>query len=409
MKITEVETLRLDEFANIIFVRVHTDEGIVGLGETWFGAKSVEAYIHESVAPYLLGQHPLHIDRHARSLYGYLGYRSSGVETRGNSAIDIALWDIFGKVTGQPIYQLLGGPCREHIRIYNTCAGYHYVRNSRQAVSGWGLPNGEPRGPYEDLEGFLHRADEVAQSLLDQGIKGMKIWPFDRLAEVSGGSYISDRDLDQALEPFRRIRAAVGNKIDIMVEFHSLWNLPAAMKIARAVRPFDPMWFEDPIKPDNIDALATFAAATDIPTVASETLAGRSSFREVLERQAARIIMLDLSWVGGITEAKKIASMAEAYHLPIAPHDCTGPVVLTASTHLSINAPNALIQETVRSFYTGWYRELVTELPTIVDGTIAPPSGPGLGTELLPDLFSRADAHRRMSCLEDQRSAAREG
>ncbi len=399
MKITAVETLRLQEFSNIIFVRIHTDEGIVGLGETWFGAQAVEGYIHETVAPYLLGKNPLHIDRHARALYGYLGYRSSGAETRGNSAVDIALWDIFGKVTGQPVYQLLGGPSRESIRIYNTCAGYRYVRNASQAVSNWGLPDGEPEGPYEDLDAFIHRADELAESLLDQGITGMKIWPFDPYAEATDGTYISDIDLDRALEPFRKIRAAVGNRIDIMVELHSLWNLPSAMKIARALVPFDPMWIEDPVKADNIDALATFAASTHIPTVASETLSGRSSFREVLEKQAARIIMLDLSWVGGLTEAKKIASMAETWNLPVAPHDCTGPVVLTASTHLSINLPNALIQETVRAFYTGWYRELVTNLPMIENGTIRPPDGPGLGLELLPGLETRADAQRRVSDL----------
>lgn len=401
MKITAVETLRLDEFGNILFVRIGTDEGITGLGETWFGAQAVESYIHESAAPYLLGKDPLQIDRHARGLQGYLGYRSSGVETRGNSAIDIALWDLFGKVTGQPIYQLLGGASRERSRIYNTCAGYRYVRNSRQAVAGWGLPNGEQEGPYEDLEGFLYRADELAHSLLEQGITGMKIWPFDLAAEATGGTYIADDDLQTALEPFQRIRSAVGNKIDIMVEFHALWNLPTAIKIAHALEPFAPMWFEDPIKPDNIDALAAFAAATDVPTVASETLSGRAAFRDVLERQAARIIMLDLSWVGGLTEAKKIAGMAEVYHLPIAPHDCTGPVVLTASTHLSLNAPNALIQETVRAFYTGWYRELVTQLPVIENGTIAPPPGPGLGTDLLPELFSRPDAHRRISGVND--------
>ncbi|MGH2551973.1 MAG: mandelate racemase/muconate lactonizing enzyme family protein [Thermomicrobiales bacterium] len=399
MKITHIETVRLDEFANLLFVQIHTDSGLVGLGETWFGAEAVEAYIHESAAPVLLGSEALHIDRHARSLSGYVGYRSSGAETRGNSAIDIALWDLFGKSTGLPIYQLLGGPSRESIRTYNTCAGYRYVRNSKQAVGNWGLPDGASEGPYEDLEAFLHRADELALSLLDQGITGMKIWPFDPYAEASNGTHISDADLDCALEPFRKIRSAVGNKIEIMVELHALWSLPAAIKIAKAVEPFAPAWFEDPIKPDNIDALAAFAAKTDVPTVASETLAGRSAFREVLEKQAARIIMLDLSWVGGITEAKKIAAMAEAYHLPIAPHDCTGPVVLTASTHLSINAPNALTQESVRAFYTGWYRELVTALPKVERGQISPPPGPGLGLELLPGLKQRPDAHLRVSAL----------
>jgi L-alanine-DL-glutamate epimerase-like enolase superfamily enzyme len=298
VKITRIETLRLDEFANICFVRVHTDRGLIGLGETWFGAAAVEAYIHESAAPVLLGQEALLIDRHARALTGYVGYGSSGAETRGNSAIDIALWDLFGKSTGLPVHQLLGGATRSAVRTYNTCAGYRYVRNSTQAVGAWGLPEGETGGPYEDLDAFLHRADELAVSLLDQGVTGMKIWPFDPFAEASEGAWISNGDLDVALEPFRKIRNAVGNRIDIMVELHALWNLPAAIKIAKALEPFAPAWFEDPLKPSNIDALAAFAAKTDVPTVASETLAGRAAFRELLEKQAARIVMLDLSWVG---------------------------------------------------------------------------------------------------------------
>ncbi len=402
MKITEIETLRLDEFPNVLWVLVHTDEGLTGLGETFFGARAAEAYIHETAAPYLLGKDPLHIDRHAKGLQGYLGYMSSGAETRGNSAIDIALWDLFGKVTDQPVYQLLGGPCRESIRTYNTCAGYRYVRETpRQEVSNWGLSGGEPEGPYEDLDAFLNRADELAECLLSQGITGMKIWPFDPYAEASGGHYISDADLRTALEPFEKIRSSVGNEMDIMVEFHSLWDLPTAKRIARALEEFEPYWFEDPIKADDLDALAEFAASTHVPVTAAETLSGRFAFRQLMEKGAAEIVMLDLSWCGGLSEAKKIATMAEAYHLPIAPHDCTGPVVLTASTHLSINQPNALIQETVRAYYTGWYEELVTNIPAVNNGHVSPPKGPGLGTELLPDLQERPDAHRIASRLED--------
>ena len=402
MKVTKLETIRLEEFPNLIWVHVHTDEGLVGLGETFFGAQAVEAYLHETVAPYLIGKDPLQIDRHARALYGYLGYRSSGVEMRGNSAIDIALWDLLGKVSNQPIYQLLGGLSREKIRIYNTCAGYRYVRSRpAQLVDNWGLPSEASEGPYEDLEAFLHRADELALSLKSEGVTGMKIWPFDPYAEASGGMNITARELDVALEPFRKIRAAVGRDMDIMVEFHSLWNLPTAIKLARALEEFEPYWYEDPLKADNIDALAVYAASTDVPTTVSETLSTRWSFREVLEQGAARIVMLDLSWVGGIGEAKKIAGMAEAYQLPVAPHDCTGPIVLMASMHLSLNAPNALIQETVRAYYTGWYTELVTDLPLIENGYASLPGKPGLGTELLPGLMERADARVRMSTTMD--------
>jgi L-alanine-DL-glutamate epimerase-like enolase superfamily enzyme len=392
MKVTRIDTLRLDEFPNLLFVQVHTDEGLVGLGETFFGARAVEAYIHETVAPYLLGENPLHIDKHARGLYGYVGYGSSGAETRGNSAVDIALWDLFGKATGQPVYQLLGGPSRERIRTYNTCAGYRYIRSRpRQEVENWGLDD-EPEGPYEDLDAFLNRAGELAEDLLSEGITGMKIWPFDPFAEASGGHYISDGDLRRGLEPFRKIREAVGGEMDVMVEFHSLWNLPTAKRIARALEEFEPFWFEDPVKADSPDALAEFARSTHVPVTAGETVSGRWAFRELMERRAAEIIMLDISWCGGLSEAKKIATMAEARHLPVAPHDCTGPVVLAASTHLSINAPNALVQETVRAFYTGWYNELVTGMPEISDGYIHPPEGPGLGVELLPDLHLRPDA-----------------
>jgi L-alanine-DL-glutamate epimerase-like enolase superfamily enzyme len=403
MKVVSVETLRLGEFPNILFVEVHTDEGLKGLGETFYGTSAVEAYIHETVAPYLLGKDPLQIDRHAKRLYGYLGYKSAGAETRGNSATDIALWDLFGKVTGQPVYQLLGGKCRDKIRTYNTCAGYRYVREApRQEVANWGLPKGKAvEGPYEDLDAFLHRADELAEDLLSQGITGMKIWPFDPYAETSGGHYISDHDLRKAVEPLRKVRSAVGMDMNLMVEFHSLWDLPTAKKIARVLEEFEPYWFEDPIKADDLDALSEFAASTHVPVAASETLSGRFAFRELMEKGAAGIVMLDVSWCGGIGEAKKIAGMAEAHHLPVAPHDCTGPVVLVASTHLSINAPNALFQESVRAYYTGWYKELVTALPTVSDGHMVPPDGPGLGTDLRPGLRERPDARLLASRIED--------
>jgi galactonate dehydratase len=403
VKITQVDTLRLGEFPNILFVLVRTDEGLSGLGETFFGARAVEAYVHETTAPYLLGKDPLQIDRHANALYGYLGYRSSGAEMRGNSAVDIALWDLFGKATGQPLYQLLGGRSRETIRTYNTCAGYHYVREApRQEVANWGLPEKAAEaaeGPYEDLDAFLHRADELAEDLLAQGITGMKIWPFDPYAEASGGHHISDDDLNKALEPFRKIRGAVGMTMDVMVEFHSLWDLPVANKIARALEEFEPYWFEDPVKADDLVALAEFARSTRVPVAASETLSGRFAFKELMERGAAGVVMLDISWCGGIGEAKKIATMVEAFKLPVTPHDCTGPVVLAASTHLSVNAPNALIQESVRAYYTGWYKELVTQLPVVENGQIRPPEGPGLGTELIPDLDKRPDAHMVTSRL----------
>jgi galactonate dehydratase len=394
LKITNVETVRLGEFPNIIWVRIHTDEGLTGLGETFMGAAAVEAYIHEWVGPKLIGKDPLAIESRNRDITGYLGWRGSGAETRGNSAVDIALWDIFGKAANMPVYTALGGKSRDDIRIYNTCAGYQYVRSTtNQSSANWGIGAAKKSaGPYEDLEGFLNRAGELAESLLSEGITGMKIWPFDPAAEKSHGQYISNAGLDLALEPFRKIRDAVGQKMDIMVEFHSLWRLPMAQKISRALKPFNTFWHEDAIRMDSLDLLKQYAKDCDALICASETLSYKWGFKDYLQTGVAGVVMPDLSWCGGLSEGRKIAALADAWQLPVAPHDCTGPVVWTASSHLSLHAPNALVQESVRAFYTGWYKELVTELPVVKNGMLSLGDKPGLGLELLPDLHLRADA-----------------
>jgi galactonate dehydratase len=397
MRIQKLETLRVGEFANLLWLRVHTDEGVVGLGETSYAAQSVETYVHEYVAPRVLGRDPLEIEALTRSLTGYLGWRGSGVETRAASAFDIALWDLYGKVCGQPLYQVLGGASRSRVRTYNTCAGYRYIRAAGgQNTRNWGL-DGKSEGPFEDLDAFLHRAGELAQSLLESGITGMKIWPFDPYAEASEGQYISAADLDKALDPFRKIRAAVGNRMDIMVEFHSLWRLPAAQGIAQALAEFDTFWHEDPIRMDSLALLKQYAPYSKAPICASEILAGRWSFKDLLETGVAGIVMFDLAWCGGISEARRIAALADAWQLPVAPHDCTGPVVYAASVHFSIHAANALVQESVRAFYSGWYNELVTHVPRPVRGYFEKPPGPGVGCELLPELWRREDAVVRVS------------
>ena len=395
MKITAIETIRMAERPNLIWLQVETDSGLKGLGETFFGAATVEAHVHEYVAPRVIGRDPLEIDRLSSDLIGYLGFRSTGAEMRGNSAFDIALWDIFGKATGQPIAQLLGGFTRREIRTYNTCAGSEYIKKATgQTTTNFGFGAGDQ---YDDLNGFLHCADELALSLLEEGITGMKIWPFDAAAEKTDGRSISSIDLKAALEPFEKIRRAVGDKMDIMVELHSKWQLLPAMQIARALKPYNTFWHEDPIRMDSLSSLKRYAAASTAPIAASETLGGRGAFRDLLETGAAGVVILDISWCGGLSEARKIAAMAEAWHLPIAPHDCTGPVVLAASTHLSLNAPNALVQESVRAFYHTWYRDIVTALPEVRNGMITVPPGPGLGLELNPDLDRAYTVTRKRS------------
>ena len=403
MRITAIETVRVEEHANLLWVLVHTDAGLVGLGETFFLPRTVEAYVHEHLAPRVIGEDPRDVVRLAAKVAVYVGYRSSGAETRGNSAFDIALWDLAGQAIGQPVARLLGGFSRPDIETYNTCAGSGYMKNGRgQTSANYELVDGADGGgagarEYDDLNGFLHRADELAESLLEDGISAMKIWPFDLAAERTGGRFISTPDLKAALEPFEKVRRAVGDRMRIMVELHSMWQLLPAIEIARALAPYDVAWFEDPIRMDSLADLARFAAAAPAPLCASETLAGRAAYRDLFETGAAGVVCLDLSWCGGLTEARAIASMAEAWHLPVAPHDCTGPVVLAASTHLSLHAPNALVQESVRAFHRTWYGDLVTALPPIERGRITVPEGPGLGLALHPDIDRRFTTVRRTS------------
>ncbi len=356
MKITALETLRTDEFSNILWVRVHTDAGLIGLGETFYGAGAVEAHIHDTLSERLLGRDPLRIEFLNKEMLNLpLAQSSTGAEYRAASAIDIALWDLFGKFCGQPVHQLLGGLCAEKVRVYNTCAGYRYVRTRNiRPVETWNISDQE--GPYEDLSAFMNQADVLAKSLLEQGIMAMKIWPFDPAAQETGGLYITAEQMKMAIAPFEKIRAAVGDRMEIMVEFH--------------------VW-----------------------VCASETLGSRWPFKELLERNATHVAMVDLCWAGGLTEGRKIAALAETWHRPFAPHDCTGRVGFVAAVHASFSQPNTLIQESVRAFYTSWYRELVTAIPRIENGFVYPMEGIGLCVELQPAVFERADLHVRRSHL----------
>jgi len=388
LKITRIDTIRTTEFPNILWVELQTDEGLVGLGETFYGPASAEAHIHQIIAPKLMGRDPRNVEAAQPDLIGYVGFVGSSAEMRGKSAVDIALWDIFGQAAGLPLADAFGGRVRDRIKVYNTCAGYSYVQTKPvQGTANFGLD--ATKGQYEDLDAFLNRADELAHSLLEMGIDAMKIWPFDYAAEATSGYWISSEDLKRGLAPFDKIRAAVGDRMAIAAELHSLWSRPMAQKIARALEPIDCMWVEDPVFMDHLHSIGEVARSTRSPIAVGETRGGRADFRQLLELEALSMVIMDLSWCGGITEARRAATMAEAYHIPAAFHDCTGPVVLTASTHLALHARNCWVQEIVRAFYYGWYGRFVTELPPIAQGHITVPKGPGLGTRLQPDVRKR--------------------
>ncbi|MGH8016697.1 MAG: mandelate racemase/muconate lactonizing enzyme family protein [Opitutaceae bacterium] len=401
MKIHALETIQVPEYPNQLYVRVRTDSGHTGLGETRNGAAAVAAWIHESAAPALLGQEALAIERHWRALNPMPGFNSAGAECRGRSALDLAFWDLLGQAAGMPLWQVLGGAVRERIQIYNTCVGPGYTRRVPRIAGmlseNWNIGTATEANPYEDLQAFRERAAELARSLLDQGISAMKIWPFDPFAERTGGRHITLADLERGLEPFRRIRDATGDAMEILVEMHGLWDLPSAIRIASAIEPYRPYWFEDPIKADDPGALAEFASRFRVPTAAGETLGTRWAFRELLERRAVGVVICDAGYAGGISEVKKIAAQAECHQLPVALHDCTGPVNFIVNTHLSAHLPNVGLQEFARAFYHGWYGEIVTVLPPVAEGHVSPLQAPGLGAALRPELLDRSDLIRHVS------------
>ena len=227
----------------------------------------------------------------------------------------------------------------------------------------------------------------------------MKIWPFDAAARETGGRYITSPQLRSCLEPFEKIRKSVGDRMDIMVEFHSLWNLPTALQIAHELEAYKPLWFEDPIVMNSPQALAEYARATKVWVCASETLGSRWAYKEYLDRDALHVTMVDLSWTGGLTEGRKIASMAATYHRPFAAHDCIGPISFAAAVHMAFSQPNTLIQESVRAFYTGYYRRARDRRTGSRRWLRSADGRAGLGTELLPDVFGRKDLHRRRTEL----------
>jgi galactonate dehydratase len=392
MRIVELETVRTPLHPNLLFVLLRSDDGQVGLGEAFNGVPAVDAYLHETAAEVLFAMSDVSPERCARTLTPYMGFQGAGAETRGNGAVDFALWDLLGKAAGLPLTRLLGGPVRTPMPVYNTCAGSGYIRDAaRQSSDNWGLPTAqlpptENLENLEDLDGFLHRPRELARSLWDEGIRGMKIWPFDLEAERTNGTDISVPALAEAIGTIAAIREEVGLEMSLMIELHGLWTRPAAEKIMRALVPYQPYWVEDPLRSDAADAFARLADAVDLPIATGETCVGRRGFQPLLASGAVDVATMDLQWTGGLTEARKIATMADAYAVPIAPHDCTGPVTLACSTHLVTSQPNGLVQETVRAFLRTWYRDLVVGMPVVADGHIAPGEEPGHGVSLRADL-----------------------
>lgn len=406
MRIIGLETIQLETFGNLVWTRVHTDEGLVGLGETFRNPEAVCAYIHETCAPRLIGENPMERTRLADALRFDVGNRFQGfptrsVEIRGNSAVDIALWDLWGRALGQSITTLLGGRVHDSFLLYNTCANSNYNNQVRGSYDSqiYSRRDAAPANisRHEDLLMQVYEPARLARELLDEGITAMKIWPFDVAARETGGRWISAAQMKEGLWVLEQIREEAGDEMDILMEYHGLWTLPPALEIARETEEFGIFWQEDAIKLDNFDDLTRYAERSNTRMAGSENLGTLPWYREMFGRGAIDVANFDVAWIGGLTEAQRISHLALAHDRTIAPHDCTGPVTLLANLQLMAAMPNALVAETVRSHLEGFYREVMTDVPRVENGRIFPTTGPGLGATLKGDVFTRRDLKRRIS------------
>ena len=382
MKITRLETMRLPEFPLSCFLFVHTDSGLVGLGESTNLAGSIEGAVHDFLAPQVLGKDPSRIEDIWNQLYERANYQGcAGAELRAMSALDIALWDIFGKSAGLPVYKLLGGKVRDSVPLYNTCGSHGGYKVARP-----------------DDKWFMEDAGTLAEDLLKHDIHAMKIWPLDGLARPMRGQHILKADLMRGIEPFRKIRDAVGDEMEIAVECHSCWNLPTSIRIAEALEEFNIKWLEDPIMIDNPDNLAALREKVNVPILASERIFTRMQYLPLFQAHGTDIVMVDLSWTGGLTEGKKIAAMADAFRLPVTTHNCGGPVLTKACTHFNISTVNTIQQESVRAIYRT-FPDLITTDIGIEHGRIYLDDTPGLGVAFKPSVFDRSDITMKVSAL----------
>lgn len=352
MKVTDVKAFVVDCFrTNWIFVKVYTDEGVTGVGEGTLEYKE-KAFLGalEHIKEYLVGQDPRDIEKHWHAVYRDAYWRGGPVLMSALSAVECALWDLLGKSLGVPVYRLLGGKVNDKVRIY---------------VNGWFAGAKEP-------EEFAAKAKEAVK----RGVTAMKWDPF-------GKSYltIDGAQREKAIRCVAAVREAVGDSVDLLIEGHGRFNVPTAIELAKELAPFKPMFFEEPVPPDNLEALRQVREKSPVPISAGERLYSRWDYRKMFDLGAADYLQPDISHAGGIMELKKIAAEAESRYLPFAPHNPSGPVANAATLQLAATCPNFCILEIMYSDVP-WRKEVTNESLHYEDGFITIPDKPGLGIEI---------------------------
>ena len=373
-----------------IFVKLTTDSGVTGIGEVYTATYSphlVAKMIEEVAQRHVIGHDPFHIEMMWRNVYGR-GYSLRPDLTTGGivSGLEMAMWDICGKETGKPVYELLGGRVHDKLRAYT----YLYP------PVGVDVYSDDP--VYNDPAA----AAEAAVREVERGFTGVKFDPAGRYS-VFDGRQPALQAMDLSVKMVRAVREAVGTRADILFGTHGQFSASGAIRLAKQLEKYDPLWFEEPVPPDSPEEIAKVARATSIPISAGERLTTKYEFHQLLKHGAASILQPNLGRCGGLLEAKKIASMAEVYHAQIAPHLYCGPVVAAANIQLATCTPNFLILETIQG-WQGFHSQVVKTSIKFENGFIIPPTEPGLGIELNEEValahpYTGSELHLEMCAL----------
>ncbi len=355
-----------------IFVKLETDDGIVGYGEIYAATFSpdVVARMAEDVCErWLVGSDPFHIERLWRRVYGS-GYTLRPDVSLGGvlSGIETACWDIVGKAVGKPVYELLGGQVHDRLRSYT----YLYPAEGHDV--------------YED-DGVYTSPAVAAEAALAEVERGFTAVKFDPAGPytVYDGHMPPLEALDRSERFVKAIREAVGTRADLLFGTHGQFTAAGAIRLAKRLEPYDPLWFEEPTPPENVHEMARVARATSIPVATGERLTTKYEFHRVLEAGAAAILQPALGRSGGILETKKIAAIGEVYYAQIAPHLYCGPIEALANIQLATCIPNFLLLESIKTF-GGFHAELLTNPIQWEDGLVIPSNEPGIGSELDEDV-----------------------
>jgi galactonate dehydratase len=370
MKITDIETFVVGtEWRNFTIVRLHTDEGLTGLGEARMvnHTEALLGYLAEAAPRHVIGHDPFRIEELVRKMGRDDFSRAGEVLSSGIAVCEVACWDIIGKALNQPVYNLLGGAVRERVKAY---------------ANGWYRVEREPEE--------FHAA---AKKVVERGYKALKLDPF------GPGYYELERDEKlRAVALVEAVRDAIGPEPEIMLEMHGRFSPATAVEMAKMMEPYGLGWVEEPVPPVNLKALkkASEGIPSGIPVATGERIHQRNEYRELFELQAADVIQPDISHIGGLLETKKLAAWADVYYVTIAPHNVGGQIETAAALHLAACTTNFKVQEYFNDFADPWVRETAPGLPEVVDGYFALPQGPGLGVELNEEVIEahpKQDVH----------------